>query len=227
MCLRWEKQRGVNRERQNAACSIHPSIYLSSIHFPPLIMVCGGSSLKKEAQTSLSPATLSNSSRGIPRPEPPHQAFLNVKEQRVYSELPPGNGHLYLRSCSLGHYPMLGTIGRASVGMKIDKQIKSLAFRFSSLFTTTDRCSPHRCRCRSDPPGDLPLHFPLICEQDPEVLKLVHSGQDLLPHQEQALHLFLAENHGLRFWGADCHRDRFILSCQPVQWELEVTGWCN
>ncbi|KAK0146683.1 hypothetical protein N1851_013966 [Merluccius polli] len=83
--------------------------------------------------------------------------------------------------------------------------------------------SPHYCRRRTDPPVDLPLHPPLTREQDPEVLELLHLGQDLIPDPESALHPFPVEDHGLRFGGADSHPGRFTLGCEPVQRELEVT----
>ncbi|KAK0136585.1 hypothetical protein N1851_027270 [Merluccius polli] len=78
--------------------------------------------------------------------------------------------------------------------------------------------SPHYYRRRTDPPVDLPLHPPLTREQDPEVIELLHLGQDLIPDQESALHPFPVEDHGLGFGGADSHPGR-----EPVQRELEVT----
>lgn len=57
----------------------------------------------------------------------------------------------------------------------------------------------HYCRCRKNPPVDLPLHSPLTCKQDPEVLEILDLGQNLLPGK--ALQPFLTENHGLRFGG--------------------------
>ncbi|KAK0137965.1 hypothetical protein N1851_025840 [Merluccius polli] len=83
--------------------------------------------------------------------------------------------------------------------------------------------SPHYCRRSTDPPVDLPLHPPLTREQDPEVLELLHLGQDLIPDPEGALHPFPVEDHGLGLGGADSHPDRFTLGCEPVQRELEVT----
>lgn len=57
---------------------------------------------------------------------------------------------------------------------------------------------PHHSARRTDPPADLPLQFPLTREQDPELPELLHLGQDLLADPEKELHLFLAENCGLR-----------------------------
>ncbi|KAK0130536.1 hypothetical protein N1851_035235 [Merluccius polli] len=83
--------------------------------------------------------------------------------------------------------------------------------------------SPHYCRRRTDPPVDLPLNPPLTREQDPEVLELLHLGQDLIPDPESVLHPFPVEDHGLGFGGADSHSGRFTLGCELVQRELEVT----
>ena len=60
-------------------------------------------------------------------------------------------------------------------------------------------------------------------EQDPEVLELLHLGQDLIPDPESAPHPFAVEDHGLRFGGADSHPGRFTLGCEPVQRESEIT----
>ncbi|KAK0145384.1 hypothetical protein N1851_015733 [Merluccius polli] len=148
-------------------------------------------------------------------PEPPHLAPLNAEEWRVYSELLPDDrashpiskgepshpaeeahfGRLHPRSCSFSlHLHHNGSVQ-----------------------------SPHYCRCRTDPPVDLPLHPPLTREQDPEVLELLHLGQDLIPDPESALHPFPVEDHGLGFGGADSHPGHFTLGCVPVQRELEVT----
>ena len=83
--------------------------------------------------------------------------------------------------------------------------------------------SPHYCRRCTDPPVDLPLQPPLTCEQDPEVLELLHLGQELIPDLESALHPFPVEDHGLGFGGTDSHPGRLTLGCEPVQRELEVT----
>ncbi|KAK0141115.1 hypothetical protein N1851_021854 [Merluccius polli] len=81
--------------------------------------------------------------------------------------------------------------------------------------------SPHYCRRCTDPPVDLPLHPPPTREQDPEVLELLHLGQDLIPDPGSALHPFPVEDHGLGFGGADSHPGCFTLGCEPVQRELE------
>ena len=54
-------------------------------------------------------------------------------------------------------------------------------------------------------------HFPLNCAQIPVVFELLYLWQDVLSDPEKALHLFPAENHGLRFKGADFHPGRFTL----------------
>ncbi|KAK0146020.1 hypothetical protein N1851_014720 [Merluccius polli] len=70
--------------------------------------------------------------------------------------------------------------------------------------------SPHYCRRRTDPPVDLPLHPPLTREQDPEVLELLHLGQDLIPDPESALHP--SPDNGLGF-GATA-ADALRLACR-------------
>ncbi len=99
--------------------SFHPSILPSSSAYPG--PGCEGSSLSRDAQTSLSLDTSSCSSGGIPRrsqasretlslqrggrcprkasrrhpeqmPEPPQLAPLDVEDQRLYSELLPSEG---------------------------------------------------------------------------------------------------------------------------------------
>ncbi|XP_068173333.1 cGMP-inhibited 3',5'-cyclic phosphodiesterase 3A-like [Antennarius striatus] len=52
-------------------------------------------------------------------------------------------------------------------------------------------------------------------EQDPKILKLLHLWKDLIPHSEKAVHRFPAEDHGLRFGGANPHPRRFTLGCKP------------
>ena len=44
------------------------------------------------------------------------------------------------------------------------------------------------------------------------------------PDPEKALLLFPAENHSLRFGGADFYPGRFTLGCKPIQREPQVTG---
>ena len=74
----------------------------------------------------------------------------------------------------------------------------------------------------TNPPVNLPFHPSLTREQDPEILKLLHLRQGLSPNPEGASHLFLVENHGLGFGGADSHPSRFTLGCKPPQDMLEV-----
>ena len=87
-----------------------------------------------------------------------------------------------------------------------------------------DRLDTCRVRLTADAaPIRLSIHPPITREQDPEVLELLHLGQDLIPDPESALHPFLVKDHGLRFGGADSHPGHFTLGCDPVQRELEVT----
>ncbi|KAK3516174.1 hypothetical protein QTP70_005680 [Hemibagrus guttatus] len=78
----------------------------------------GGSSLSRDAQTSLSLATSSSSSGGTPRrsqasrkrhpkqmPEPPQLPPFDVEEQRLYSELLPGDRALYPISKGAPRHP--------------------------------------------------------------------------------------------------------------------------
>lgn len=62
----------------------------------------------------------------------------------------------------------------------------------------------------------------LTHEEDPEILELVRSWQQLIPNLEWALHPFLAENHGFRVGGADFHPNHFTLGCKPSQFKQEV-----
>ncbi|CAF94440.1 unnamed protein product [Tetraodon nigroviridis] len=227
-----------------------------SISFLPLIWVWGrgASSLSREAQTSLSPATSSSSSGGDPKtfpgqprdivssvcpgssrgppsgetclehlareasrrhpdqvPEPPHPTLLDVE---AVLQAPPVDsascpvskgelshpteethcGRLYLRCCSFCHYPKLMTIERCKVCITADDALIQL-----SIFN-----SPNY-------------------KQDLKVPKLLHLEQDLLPDPEKTLHLFLVENHGLRFRGVDSNPGHFTLGCKPIPRELEVT----
>ncbi|KAI3354458.1 hypothetical protein L3Q82_018969, partial [Scortum barcoo] len=172
-CGRVNYGKTLDEQRKGNLYSIH-----SSIHFQPLDPGPGrgGSSLSRDAQTSLTPDTSSSSSGGTPRrsqasqperhslssvswvfpegllpvghawntslgrrdrghpklmPKPPQLTPLNVKEQRLYSELLPSDrashpiskgsashpaeethfGCLSIRSCPFGHYPKFMTIG--------------------------------------------------------------------------------------------------------------------
>uniref|UniRef100_A0A3Q0SH69 Sodium-dependent phosphate transport protein 2A n=1 Tax=Amphilophus citrinellus TaxID=61819 RepID=A0A3Q0SH69_AMPCI len=94
----------------------------------------------------------------------------------------------------------------------------------TSLQPLDDLISRLTSWCSSpDPSVDLPLPSPVTCEQDPEILELLHLGQELVPEPERALHPFPAEDHSLRLRGADSHASRFALSCEPFHCELEVT----
>ena len=80
----------------------------------------------------------------------------------------------------------------------------------------------HYCRHCTDLPVNLTLHAALTREQNPKILELPHSRQELSPNQEGASQLFPVENHGLRLGGADSHPSRFTLGCKPPQDMLEV-----
>ncbi|KAK3527484.1 hypothetical protein QTP86_023019, partial [Hemibagrus guttatus] len=144
-------------------------------------------------------------------PEPPQLPPFDVEEQRLYSELLPGDrapypiskgapchpteeahfGRLYPGSYPFGHDPEL---------MAIDRYI-----------------DPHYCCCCTDPSVNLTIHPSLTREQDPEILKLLHLRKDLPSNLKGASHLFPVENHGLGFGGADPHPSRFTLSCKTPQ----------
>ncbi len=169
-------------------------------------------------------------------PEPPHLAPLHAEEQWFYSELLPDDrashpiskgepshpteeahfGRLYSRSCSFGHYPKLMTIGE---GRNKDRPVNRELCLSAQLPLHHDGSvqSPHYCRRCTDPPVDLSLHPSLTREQDPEILKFLHLGQDLIPDPERALQALLAEDHGLEFGGADSHPGRFTPGCKPIQ----------
>ena len=156
-------------------------------------------------------------------PEPPHLTALSAEEQRLYSKLlPEGQSFslslrdspahfspLYPQSCSFGHYPKLVAIGE---GRNEDRPVNRELYLSIQLPLHLDRSaqSPHHCRCRTDPPVNLSLHFRLI--QERKLMELLQLGQDLPPDPEKELHLFPAEIHGLRFGGADSHLDRFAAS---------------
>ncbi|KAL3970244.1 alcohol-forming fatty acyl-CoA reductase [Sarotherodon galilaeus] len=157
-------------------------------------------------------------------PEPPQLAPFDVEEQRLYSEpLPDGRTshpiskgeashpseeahfcRLYPRSRSFGHYPQLVAIGE---GRDVDRPLP--------LHHDGPVQRPHHCSRSTNPSVDLRLPSPITREQDPEILELLHLGQELIPDPEWALHPFPAENHGLRFGVADPHSRCFTLGCEP------------
>lgn len=102
--------------------------------------------------------------------------------------------------------------------------MESFSFRLTSLAFDHNRSvqSP-QCRLCTNPLVDLPLHSSLTYEQDPDVLKLFHFGQNLL--RKKGLLVFPAKKHGSRIGRADSYPDHFTLSCGPIQRELEVTDW--
>lgn len=98
---------------------------------------------------------------------------------------------LYLRTHSFGHYPKLMTIGGGYVDQLVDWWLFYFEF------------SPYSKRQVQNPltadttPVHLPLNFPLTWET-PKILKLLHLGQQLLPHPEWALHPFMVQNISFR-----------------------------
>ena len=73
--------------------------------------------------------------------------------------------------------------------------------------------NPNHCRRSTNPPVNLLLHSSLTHE-----LQLLHLRQDLFPNPENALHPFMAEDHGSRFGSADSNPGRFTLSSQTWRW---------
>ncbi len=126
-------------------------------------------------------------------PEPPQLTPLNVEEQRLYSELLPSDwashpiskgapshptekahfGRLYPGSCPFGHDPKLMTIGESrNVDWPVNRELRLAA----QLFLHHDRLvhRPHYCRSCTNPSVNLPFHPSLTCEQDPQILELLH-----------------------------------------------------
>ena len=146
-------------------------------------------------------------------PEPSQPAPLDEEEQRLYSELLPGEraphpickgapchpaeethfGCLYPGSFSFSHDPKFMTIGAKS-----------------THFTTTDRYND--CITAAAAPICLSISCSILpsltLEQDPKILKLLRLRQELSPNPEGASHLFPVENHGLRLGGADSHNEQ-------------------
>uniref|UniRef100_A0A669CDG2 Uncharacterized protein n=1 Tax=Oreochromis niloticus TaxID=8128 RepID=A0A669CDG2_ORENI len=122
----------------------------------------------------------------------------------------PGNRHY--QQCA--HNPLDDTVQRCT---RADCDRQALPLHHDGPVQR-----PHHCSRSTNPSVDLRLPSPITREQDPEVLELLHLGQELIPDPEWALHPFPAENHGLRFGGADPHSRCFTLGCEPLQCELEA-----
>ncbi|MED6265449.1 hypothetical protein CHARACLAT_025586 [Characodon lateralis] len=110
-------------------------------------------------------------------PKSPQMAPLDVEEQQLYSELlldgcaphpiSKGNPGHPAGSRSFGHDPEFMPIGE-------DKNGTALS---SPQWTGSPYCQGlHYCGVHTNLPVDLPLHFLLSNEQDPEILEL------LVPH---------------------------------------------
>ena len=144
-------------------------------------------------------------SRGhlIQMPKPTQLAPLDVEEQRLYSELLPGDrtphpiskvapnqpteethfGRLYRGSHSFGHDPKFMNIGE---GMNIDWQVNWELRLLAQLFLHHRRPTqrPHYSGCCTDPSVNLTFHPSLTREEDPKILELLHLRQELYPNPE-------------------------------------------
>ncbi|KAK3506182.1 hypothetical protein QTP70_003066 [Hemibagrus guttatus] len=138
----------------------------------------GGSSLSRDAQTSLSPDTSSSSSGEIPR--------RSQVSQETKSWVFPGVSSQW----GMPGTPPQGDVPEAS---EIDAQATSTV--------------PFRCggAAAPNPPKGFMIHPAITHKQDPKILKLLHLRKELTSKLEGASHLFPVENHGLRFGGADPH----------------------
>ncbi|KAK3560234.1 hypothetical protein QTP86_002183 [Hemibagrus guttatus] len=147
-------------------------------------------------------------------PEPPQLLPFDVEEQRLYSELLPGDRAPYPISKETPHHPTeeahfgrlypgsylfgpeLMTIGESrNVDLLVNRELCLLA----QLLLHHNR-PVHRpyycCRC-TDPSVNLTIHPSLTRKQDPEILKFLHLRKDLPSNLEGASHLFPVENHSL------------------------------
>ena len=81
---------------------------------------------------------------------------------------------------AFSHYPKFLTIGEVrDEDQPVNRELCLLAQL--PLHRNGPAQNPHHCGWRTVPLVDLLLHFSLTFEQDPEVLELLHLGQDLLP----------------------------------------------
>ncbi|KAL3978925.1 hydroxymethylglutaryl-CoA reductase (NADPH) [Sarotherodon galilaeus] len=78
---------------------------------------------------------------------------------------------------------------------------------------------PDHCSRSTNLSVDLPL--PSLVNKTPRYLNSSTWGRN--SSLTRSGHPFPAEDHGLRFGGADSHSHRFTLSCEPFQCELEAT----
>ncbi|KAK3558676.1 hypothetical protein QTP86_023223, partial [Hemibagrus guttatus] len=92
---------------------------------------------------------------------------------------------------------------------------------FSSFFTTTDRYIDRITAAAA--PIRLSISRSILPSlvNKAKILKLLHLRKELPSNLEGVSHLFLVENHGLRFGGADPHPSRFTLSFKMPQCMLQ------
>ena len=138
-------------------------------------------------------------------PKPPQLAPLDVEEQRLYSELLPGDraphpiskgvphhpaeethfGRLYQGSYSFSHDLKFMTIGEGrNVDWLVDRDFCLLAQL--SLHHNRPIQQPHSCSCCTDPLVNLVLHRSLTREQNSKILKLLQLRQELKPPFSEA-----------------------------------------
>lgn len=108
-------------------------------------------------------------------PKPPRLALFNAEEQKFYSELssllrlsPETLWRKLLCICSFVSF--FGSLPRAR-GQGRRELESSSTNKFRVLPSGSALCSI------TNPPIDLELHATLTCEQNPEMLQLLHSGQ--------------------------------------------------
>ncbi|MEQ2246181.1 hypothetical protein ILYODFUR_035603 [Ilyodon furcidens] len=147
-------------------------------------------------------------------PDPPQLTPLNVKQQRLCSEilpdgraphpiskgvpgLPVEDAHfspLWPESRSFNHDTKFMAIGE---GRNIDRPVNRelCVSAWLSFHHNSSVHRPHYCRGCTDPSVDLPLLLPLTREQDPEILELFHFTQELPSNLKKPSHPFPDENH--------------------------------
>ena len=107
----------------------------------------------------------------------------------------------------------------------MNQSIESLAFWFSSLFTTTDWSSTLITADQA------PIHLsifrsnlPSLVNKIPRYFNSSARGRDSSPTRESST-LFSVENHGLGCGRVDLHPGHFTLSCEPLQCVLKFMAW--
>lgn len=117
-------------------------------------------------------------------PEPPQLPPLNVEDQRFYRTTAPPTislrwspatlrRKLFSRLHPQSHShssPQAVRDRRWGWEQRLTGQKRVLLF--DSALSSPQQTSPHYCRCCTNPPVNLPLHFSITSEQDPEIHKL-------------------------------------------------------